>query len=192
MLAAPDSDVGQEPGWARSVLNVDFFINIERMQPMEPMVTEEVEMRISKDEEQVLRLMTILARQGRRQTLSELAAQEVYSEASIAKIMGRLREAGLVTAVLGRDGGYQLATSPEKISIDVILGALKRPLIASCATLQTCDEGPACPHDGDCGLRPLLVALQEQAQGLLNQVMLSDLVRPKARVKRLLAASRMV
>ena len=149
-------------------------------------------MRISKEEEQMLRLMTLLARQGRRQTLSELAAQEVYSEATIAKIMGRLREAGLVTAVLGREGGYQLATAPEEISIDKILGALERPLVASCATLQSCEAGSSCPHHGSCGLRPLLVALQEQAQRLLNQVMLSDLVRPTRSVKRLLAASRMV
>ena len=72
--------------------------------------------RISKAEEQALRLTMRLASVGTQQTLGELAEAERLPEPTVAKLLGQLKRGGVVEAVRGRRGGYVLADQPAMIS----------------------------------------------------------------------------
>jgi Rrf2 family nitric oxide-sensitive transcriptional repressor len=132
-------------------------------------------MKLTRVEELALRLTVALAREGRQLTLTELAGEENLTEATVAKILGRLRRAGIVNATRGRSGGYVLALAPEKLPISRVLGALGTRMFDSCATHEK-DSTRHCPHLGDCGLRPLLTQLQREFSRVLGGIRLADLV----------------
>ena len=145
-------------------------------------------LRITKAEEHALRLIMRLARQSDQRTLAELARQELLPEPTVAKLLGRLRDGGLVTAVRGRHGGYELALPPARISVAGVLGALKRPLLAA----HTCQDGrravDPCPRLADCGLRPVWAQVEAQITDLLNGITIADLLQAEGRVRERIAA----
>ena len=63
-------------------------------------------MRVTRAEEQAIRLAIRLARDGDQRTLQELSAEEGLPEPTVAKVLAELRDAGLVRAIRGRKGGY--------------------------------------------------------------------------------------
>jgi Rrf2 family protein len=84
-------------------------------------------LRISKAEDQAIRLCMRLAKQSGQQTLSVLAAQEAMPEPTAAKLLGLLRRGGIVAALRGRNGGYELAAPPAEISVAAVLRSLGDP-----------------------------------------------------------------
>ncbi|MHB8079517.1 MAG: RrF2 family transcriptional regulator [Candidatus Krumholzibacteriia bacterium] len=145
-------------------------------------------LRITKAEEHALRLVMRLARQTDQRTLAQLAAQELLPEPTVAKLLGRLRDGGLVTAQRGRHGGYELALPPARISVAGVLGALKRPLMSP----HTCQDGrravEPCPRLADCGLRPVWAHVAAQVTDLLNGITIADLLQAEGRVRDGIAA----
>src|SRR5262249_60747835 len=83
-------------------------------------------MKVSAKEEYGLRCMLQLARHQGADPLSlaEIARDEGLTVAYVAKLVGRLRRAGLVRSVLGRSGGYTLARDASSITLLEVLGAL--------------------------------------------------------------------
>lgn len=140
-------------------------------------------LRITKAEEHALRLIMRLARQSDQRTLAELSAQELLPEPTVAKLLGRLREGGLVVAQRGRHGGYGLALPPARISVAAVLTALKRPLVSS----HTCQDGrravEPCPRLADCGLRPVWAHVEAQITDLLSGITVADLLQAEGRVR---------
>jgi DNA-binding IscR family transcriptional regulator len=59
--------------------------------------------RVSKSEEYGIRLVMSLALSGSQLTIRELAEREGLPDTTVAKVVGRLRRAGLVEAERGRD-----------------------------------------------------------------------------------------
>lgn len=86
-------------------------------------------MKISKAEDQSLRLSTCLARAAVQLTLADLAARENLPEPTVAKLLSRLRQGDVVVAARGRHGGYELARPAAHISVAAVLQALGRPLL---------------------------------------------------------------
>jgi Rrf2 family protein len=136
-------------------------------------------MKISKLEEQSIRLAVALARQGEQMTLSELSAEERLSEALIAKIMGRLRQGGIIRAARGRSGGYELVAPPDELTVAAVIRALGRPLFNGCYTKAS----EPCPHESDCTLKPIWEYLQSAVAHTLDQITLSDLVKKERYVR---------
>ena len=134
-------------------------------------------MKISKAEEQALRIAARLAREGGQQTLAGLAALEHLPEATVAKLLARLRKGGLVLAVRGRHGGYVLARPGTEISAADVIRALGRPVLegSGCSTEDPND--PACPHLGNCGLRSVWKHLAVRVSSVLEGMSLEDLGR---------------
>ncbi len=85
-------------------------------------------MRITKFEEYGLRLVLRLAAAGGQLTIRELAEREGIPEATVAKVIARLRAAGLVRAARGRNGGYALAEPASAITIARIVEAFDERL----------------------------------------------------------------
>ncbi|MCK9461912.1 MAG: Rrf2 family transcriptional regulator [Proteobacteria bacterium] len=143
-------------------------------------------MKLTKLEEQVLRLSLALARSGSQMTLPELAEEERLSEALVAKVLGKLRVGGIVNASRGRNGGYELAAAPERTAVSAVMRALGRPLVEGCFNEERHDDA-RCPHKDGCCLRPIWETLEEKVTEILSQVTLADLVRRESDVRDRLA-----
>lgn len=147
-------------------------------------------MKISAQEEYGLRcLMRLVQAEGGSLTLPEIAAAEGLSVAYVAKLMGVLRQAGLLESVRGRSGGYRLARAPEEIRLGSLLLVLGEPLYEEgsyCQRHAGIAESGVCVHHGDCSLKALWATLEQWMRGTLDQITLADLMRSEGRITELL------
>ena len=91
------------------------------------------------------------------------------------KILRRLRQAGLVNSVRGVTGGFQLARSPEEISVkDVIDATEGQTFEINCTSHPVAPD--RCAETHDCSIRPVWYALRQRIDTLLSEIRLSDLV----------------
>jgi cysteine desulfurase len=132
--------------------------------------------RVSKSEEYGLRLVMSLAVSGDQLTTRELAEREDLPDTTVAKIVGRLRRAGLVEAVRGRNGGYTLTRPADEISLADVVNALEAEVFSSdfCRTMSPGD-GP-CAKSVGCGLKPVWRGLGAVIGNFLDGITVADLV----------------
>ena len=147
-------------------------------------------MKISAQEEYGLRCLLRLSQSEHQAlTLPEIAAAEGLSVAYVAKLMGVLRDAGLIDSVRGRSGGYRLAKAPEEIGLGSLLLVLGEPLYDEggyCERHAGVSPDGVCVHHGACSLRALWQTLEKWMRGTLNQITLADLVHNEGRITDLL------
>ena len=134
-------------------------------------------MKITATEEYGMRCMLQLAlRPGHTVSLSELAGAEGIAVPFAAKVLIRLRQAGLVTATRGRHGGYVLAAPPEQITVARILEVLGKPLFDSGFCLQhRSPDASDCSRLTDCSLRPVWAHLDALLKRMFEHTTLADL-----------------
>ena len=133
-------------------------------------------MRVTKAEEYGLRLVIRLAADGGQLTIRELADQERLPEATVAKIVGRLRQAGVVTAERGRNGGYTLTSRPDQITIARVVEAFDERIYdpAFCDRMSPGSE--SCAHSSGCGLRPVWRGLTAVIADFLDGITVADVI----------------
>lgn len=133
-------------------------------------------MRITKHEEFGLRLVTSIARSGGQLNIRELAEYEGLPEATIAKVVARLRRAGLLAAERGRNGGYSLTRAADSITLAQVVGAFGNEIYDAgfCGRMNA---GEDCAHDATCGLRPVWNGLGEVIGNFLDGYTVGDIVR---------------
>ncbi len=92
----------------------------------------------------------------------------------VGKILFKLRKAGLVKAVRGKNGGYELARGAEEITLHDVLKALevKEYDAHICPNLRT---GGVCSHSVDCSIRPVLKSIDDYIRKLTSGITLKDL-----------------
>ncbi len=139
-------------------------------------------LRITKAEEQAVRLVMSLAIDGGQLTLAEMAERERLPEPTVAKLLGLLRRGGVVDAIRGRNGGYVLAGTPEQISTAQVLRALGGDPAPEHACISDPEHGADCPRQDDCGLRAVWRHLQERVTELLEKTTIADLLRVESTV----------
>jgi len=132
--------------------------------------------RVSKSEEYGLRLVMSMAVSGDQLTVRELAEREALPDTTVAKIVGRLRHAGLVEAVRGRNGGYTLTRSADEISLGTVVSAFEAEVFSSdfCHTMSPGD-GP-CVKSAGCGLKPVWRGLRSVIGNFLDGITVADIV----------------
>lgn len=136
-------------------------------------------MKVTAGEEYGLRCLIQLARGnggGRGLTLSEIAAREGMPIPNTAKLLRRLRIAGIVTSVRGRTGGYTLARPADEISLSDALIALDGPVFdrRNCASYTGSER--VCVRARDCSVRSLWIAVEDLVRSALGKVTVADLV----------------
>jgi Rrf2 family protein len=144
-------------------------------------------MKITAQEEYGLRCLLRLARAGEGQalTIPEIAEAEQLSPPYVAKLLSVLRQAGLITSVRGRTGGYHLARSASEVRLGEIMRALGEPLFEDpeyCERHASPDNGGACVHSNGCTLRVIWQTLENWMRHLLDQLTLADLLQSQARI----------
>ena len=118
-----------------------------------------------------------LARHAERGPVAarEMAGIENLPADYTEKILRRLRQAGLVTAVRGVSGGFQLARPADEITVKDVIDATEG------STFEiNCRQHPVgterCDLQQDCSIRPIWYALRTRIDALLDQIRISDLL----------------
>jgi len=132
-------------------------------------------MRISTKGRYGLRIMLELAlRHGQGPVLVELLERsQGISGKYIHQLMPGLRHAGLVRTVRGPHGGYELARSPEEITILEIVTVLEGPPVP----VECVARPAACGRTGECVTHDLWCEVAAAIEGVLSQVTLAELCR---------------
>jgi Rrf2 family protein len=117
-----------------------------------------------------------LAVSGDQLTIRELAEREALPDTTVAKIVGRLKRAGLVGAVRGRNGGYTLTRAADQISLSDVVAAFEAQVFSSdfCHTMSPGDG--ICAKSADCGLRPVWRGLRNVIGNFLDGITVADIV----------------
>ena len=137
--------------------------------------------RVTRAEEQAVRLIMRLATIGEQLTLSQLAEAEVLPEPTVAKLLGMLRRGGVVEAVRGRNGGYVLAKPPERTSAGSVIRSISGEQVFEYPCSDSTDR-PDCTRTEDCGLRPVWKHLGSRVSEVLDQTSIADLLRTEMSV----------
>jgi len=105
-----------------------------------------------------LHTLSHMAREPDRvRTSSDIADHAGTNPVVVRRVLGRLREAGLLTSEKGHAGGWRLARSPQDISLADVYLALDERLVAS----DEISEAPACSVEH---------ALQKRVSGVLEEI----------------------
>ena len=132
--------------------------------------------RVTRAEEQAVRLIMRLAVVGEQLTLSDLALAEDLPEPTVAKLLGMLRRGGVVEAVRGRNGGYVLSRSPDQTSAASVIRSISGEQVFTYPCSEA-SEQPDCPRPDNCGLRPVWQHLGSRVAEILEQTSIADLLR---------------
>lgn len=104
------------------------------------------------------------------QNISTVGVPKQYLE----QILGNLRRAGLVSTVRGAQGGYQLARSPQEMSMLDIIDAAEGPIeLSECAGTEH-----ACHRSGTCPVRRVWQRVTDSINNELDKIRLSDMLEP--------------
>ncbi|MDA9751015.1 RrF2 family transcriptional regulator [Gammaproteobacteria bacterium] len=99
----------------------------------------------------------------------------------LEQIFRKLRLAGIVKSIRGRNGGYVYASDPSKISIKQVMEAVEEDLDATnCAGASSCFEGRQCSS------HKLWDDLNHVVDNYLSKIFINDLVEPQNRTHILL------
>ena len=99
----------------------------------------------------------------------------------LEQIFRKLRLAGIVKSIRGRNGGYVYASDPSKISIKQVMDAVEEDLDATnCAGASSCFEGRQCSS------HKLWDDLNHVVDNYLSKIFINDLVQPQDRTHILL------
>jgi Rrf2 family protein len=134
-------------------------------------------MKITAQEEYGLRCLLQLARHRGAEplTVGAIAEEEGLSIPYVGKLMGHLRQRGLIESVRGRSGGYVLTKPAEEITLADALEALGGSFFSS----GFCDEhngtSARCVHLGECSIRSLWGVLGDIFDRVLRRTTLADL-----------------
>jgi Rrf2 family iron-sulfur cluster assembly transcriptional regulator len=140
-------------------------------------------MKISAQEEYGLRCLVQLANlpDGDSLTLPQIATREGISTANAGKLMWLLNKAGFVHSTRGTKGGYFLARPATEIHLNEIIKVLDEDVMN-----KHCDSYTgvldSCVHNGDCGIRPVIIGLHEIVENALSRITLAQLVGTESSV----------
>lgn len=121
--------------------------------------------------------------EGRRALRSEIARAQRIPESFMAKVLGSLVQARLLTSSRGVSGGFSLARPAGEITLLDIVEAIEGPL-----TLVDCAAGGhGCAWIDECPAAPVWAEVHASVQRVLKQATLESLVSMPRRNGRIAA-----
>jgi len=104
--------------------------------------------------------------------VKDIAVRQELSEKYLEQILSELRKAGMVISVQGKNGGFQLARAPEKITLLDILKVLEGGL----APVHCVEDESVCVRSGKCIMRDVWESLRKSSVKILGGLTLKDLL----------------
>ena len=103
----------------------------------------------------------------------QIAEQTRIALPTVRKILKQLQQAQLLLSSRGKIGGYQLATSPEKIDLAQVVEAIDGPI-----SLTHCSmKNSSCEHSNHCGMKQDWQLINQTVRGALAKMSLADIQR---------------
>jgi cysteine desulfurase len=121
-------------------------------------------------------LVLRLAERETQLTVRELADREGLPETTVAKVISRLRRAGVVTAERGRKGGYSLARPADALTLASVVGAFETRVFDSRFCQRMTPGDGSCTHAASCGLRPVWRGLTAVIGAFLSKITIADII----------------
>ena len=106
--------------------------------------------------------------------LKEIAARQEISEKYLESIVKTLVQAGILTGLRGKGGGYRLGVSPEQCTVGRVL-RLTEGSLAPVACLE--DNAPSCVRMADCRTLPMWQGLNDMINEYLDRFTIADLMQ---------------
>ncbi|MBN1139240.1 MAG: Rrf2 family transcriptional regulator [Anaerolineae bacterium] len=133
-------------------------------------------MKISAKEQYGLRAVAELAaRHGDGPvSLNEVAQAQGVSLAYLEQIVPLLRDAGLIVSTRGAKGGYELARSPQNMTVGDVLRALEGDILPVLCVQHDDDMRP-CERIGTCAARAVWQQVHDRVTETLDRMWLADL-----------------
>lgn len=104
-------------------------------------------------------------------SLSDISLNQSIELSYLEQIFRKLRIAGIVKSIRGRNGGYLYAKDPSIVSIKEIMNAVEEDMDAtSCNGLSTCKDGKKC------NTHNLWQELNQVVDNYLSQITINKLV----------------
>jgi FeS assembly SUF system regulator len=131
--------------------------------------------RLSKLADYATVLMACLAAERSALVSAQALAERTRLEApTVAKLLKRLAQAGLVRSTRGANGGYRLARAPEAITIAEIIAAIEGPLgMTECSI-----HDGLCSRQHYCTVSSNLRKISAAVEAALRAVTLADMAAP--------------
>jgi Rrf2 family protein len=133
-------------------------------------------LRLSKKADYALMAMKHLAVRGDRATGGSSSAREIAEQYDIpiellAKVLQRLVRRGLLASQQGTRGGYQLARTPQQISVADVIQAIDGPVtVTACSTVEA-----TCEQFAKCNVRDPLWRVRERILAALGECTIAEL-----------------
>jgi Rrf2 family cysteine metabolism transcriptional repressor len=131
--------------------------------------------KVSAKEQYGLRAMAELAQQygAGPIPLSDIAQAQGMSLDYLEQVIPALRDAGLLNSTRGAKGGYELARSPDQITVGEVLRALSGEILPVRCVEDDCTE--PCHRTTECGARTVWQTIHDQLLDTLDSMRLADL-----------------
>ncbi len=131
-------------------------------------------MQLTKHTDYAFRVLIYLAgMQEERTTIQAITEAFDVSKTHLMKVVNELANKGWIDSQRGKNGGIQLGTAADSISLKDVLVHMEK-------TLEPVNcETPMCRIKGVCQLKPILMQAQNAYLNHLEQYSLADLVNPK-------------
>ena len=132
-------------------------------------------MKISTKGRYALRLMLELAMHepGEYVTVKNISESQQISGKYLEQIITVLSRAGFVKSIRGSQGGYKLASAPEKYTVGMILRLIEGDLVPV-ACME--DEPNQCPRAEKCATLEVYRQIDRAVSGVVDSITLKDLV----------------
>ena len=123
-----------------------------------------------------IRIVCYLAAQRQMISTSELSQELSVPSSYIPKITKKLKQAGLIKACEGINGGYQIAKQPENISLRDVISCTE----ATMAISRCLEKDRFCSRniEDTCKIHKILLGLQNTYNNKLESVKVSDIIHP--------------
>ena len=111
--------------------------------------------------------------------LKEVAERQGLSEKYLESIIKVLVQAGILSGVRGKGGGYRLHKAPGEISVRDVL-QLTEESLAPVVCLR--DGAEACTREAECRTIPLWRGLEQVISDYLSRYTIADLMKAQSEV----------
>ena len=133
-------------------------------------------MQLTSTTDYAIRIVCYLAAQRQMISTSELSQKLSVPSSYIPKITKKLKQAGIIKACEGINGGYQIAKQPENISLRDVISCTESTMAIS----RCLEKGGGCSRNyiDCCKVYQILLDLQNIYNNRLESVKISDIIYP--------------
>jgi len=136
--------------------------------------------RLSRKCDYALRALILMGKSNRvgYHRVAEIAAAEDIPPRYLEQIFLALKNAGILSAKSGPNGGYRLQRAPADIHLLDVVRLVDGPIAPARCVSRTAYE--KCPREGRCSLQPILSDVRDAIASILDSMTLEEVCRTNA------------